>query len=161
MPAHPIARRLAPAQVLVGAMALAACQATTDPARVTAPPQTDGPGFRAMLDHERGARGLTRLEPDPALTRAARAHALDMVQNNYFSHTGQDGSRLMDRALAAGYCRTGMAENIARGQSSEAEVFAGWFASPGHRRNLLRDGAEDYGLARVADVWVMMVGDGC
>lgn len=151
------ARTLAPICMAL----LAACQATTDPARVSAPPQADSASFQSLLDAERRAQGLPRLAPDPALTRAARAHATDMVQNTYFSHTGQNGSGLLDRAAAAGYCLTGMAENIAKGQQSETEVFAAWMASPGHRANIRRAGAEDYGLARVADVWVMMVGDGC
>jgi RHS repeat-associated protein len=47
-----------------------------------------------------------------ALTRAARGHNRDMVDNHYFAHEGSDGSTPADRCLTAGYTG-GTGENIA------------------------------------------------
>ncbi len=47
-----------------------------------------------------------------ALTRAARGHSRDMVDNHYFAHEGSDGSTPADRCLTAGYTG-GTGENIA------------------------------------------------
>jgi uncharacterized protein YkwD len=69
---------------------------------------------------------------DSRLTSAAQGHAQDMASNNYFSHTGLDGSSPVDRIGAAGYHGTGWAENIAGGQTSVDEVMTAWWNSAGH-----------------------------
>ena len=51
-------------------------------------------------------------------------------------------------------------ENIAQGQSSGSELMSDWMMSQGHRENILRRAAQDYGVGvallsgRV--VWVML-----
>lgn len=85
----------------------------------------------------RGRVGLTLLDADPRLNRAARGHTADMVARGYFGHTGLDGSTPSDRALAAGYAG-GAGENIAASSRGTAiSVFSLWRASPGHNANLL------------------------
>jgi len=71
------------------------------------------------------------------LTTAARAHAVDMGANNYFSHNSLDGSAPWDRTAAAGYSGRGIGENIAAGYLTPADVVRGWIDSPGHCRNLM------------------------
>lgn len=71
------------------------------------------------------------------LTTAARAHAVDMGANSYFSHTSLDGSAPWDRTAAAGYAGGGIGENIAAGYLTPADVVQGWIDSPGHCRNLM------------------------
>jgi len=61
----------------------------------------------------------------------------DMAENNYFSHTSQDGRTLSDRITAAGYTWNSAAENIAAGYSTAISVVAGWINSPGHHANML------------------------
>jgi uncharacterized protein YkwD len=36
-----------------------------------------------------------------------------------------------------------------------------WMNSSGHRRNILLSDARDYGLGRVGNMWVLMMGRGC
>lgn len=166
----PVARY---ALFLVSLIALTACQATPPPAPPTgpatgartAPASVPAPGqssaFSDLINAERARAGVSPVRVDPRLAAAARAHAQDMDRNGYFSHSGLNGSNLQGRAVASGYCRTGLAENIAFGQRSEAQVFQGWLASAGHRRNMLRRSATEYGLGESGGKWVLLLGDGC
>ncbi len=116
----------------------------------------------ARLNQVRSQRGLTQLARSDALARAAQAHATDMSQNRYFSHTSPNGGTLADRVQAAGYPYCFAAENIAQGQQSAAEVMTAWMNSAGHRRNNLSDRATEYGVARAAgDYWVLVLGSRC
>jgi uncharacterized protein YkwD len=71
------------------------------------------------------------------LTTAAREHAQDMGDNNYFSHDGLDGSTPFDRIQDAGFTGSPQGENIAAGQSTPAEVVNGWMNSQGHCKNIM------------------------
>jgi uncharacterized protein YkwD len=118
----------------------------------------DSPSFTLLLNDARVQGGVLELSMNAALTSAASAHALDMETNNYLSHTGLDGSTPGDRALEAGYNYHYISENIARGFETEQGVMDGWMASEGHRENILDPRAEDFGLGRVDDTWVLMLG---
>jgi len=87
-------------------------------------------------------------------------HAEDMVAQNYFSHTGANGSRFTQRARAAGY-GCAIAENIASGHPTEGAVMAAWMQSSGHRRNILMPNAVEFGIGRSGNIWVLMMGSGC
>jgi uncharacterized protein YkwD len=78
-------------------------------------------------------------EMDSSLWCAARVHTADMVENDYFSHTGLDGSSPRDRMDAAGFEGRGWAENIAAGRSGAEETLEQWMASDGHCRNIMGD----------------------
>jgi len=72
------------------------------------------------------------------LRKAARGHSVDMARRHYFSHTSLNGRTYRDRIEAAGYRRwTMLAENIAAGQRTPAQVMNGWMHSTEHRRNIL------------------------
>jgi uncharacterized protein YkwD len=90
----------------------------------------------ALTNAERAAVGCGQLRTDERLRTAARGHSQDMADNDYFSHTGLDGSSPTDRARAAGYSG-GVAENIAMGYRTPEDVMRGWMNSDGHRNNLL------------------------
>jgi uncharacterized protein YkwD len=98
----------------------------------------------AAVNKTRSAHGLRPLTIDLRLTRAAKAHAVEMLQGNYFSH-GDFHSRMVAfhvRGPQAG-------ENLAWGNGSYGEpagIIAGWLASPGHRANLLRPGWTRIGI---------------
>lgn len=90
-----------------------------------------------LTNAERAEAGCGPLSVDPALTRAAQGHASDMVAQQYFDHTGKDGSSPFDRMKEAGFGGSMMAENIAAGQQSASAVVQGWMNSAGHRKNIL------------------------
>lgn len=51
-----------------------------------------------LTNQERAKLNISPLVFDGSLTNAAQLHAEDMLQNNYFSHTGRNGSSPTDRA---------------------------------------------------------------
>ncbi|WP_448562487.1 CAP domain-containing protein [Trichothermofontia sp.] len=99
----------------------------------------------ALTNQERAKVGLGPLVPDSRLIKAAEGHSEDMALQDYFSHTGLNGSRAVSRAAAFGF--TGVAaENIAAGQPSPEQVVAGWMNSPSHRRNILAPDSQSIGV---------------
>jgi len=118
----------------------------------------EGCGVITLVNQERAARGLPALRFDPALARAAQAHAADMVENDYFDHVSLDGSDFSDRADAAGYQGFATGENIAQGQASAAEVMEAWMSSDGHRRNILSPQSNEIGVGLEQRTWVQVFG---
>ncbi|MGD8604842.1 MAG: CAP domain-containing protein [Anaerolineales bacterium] len=92
-----------------------------------------------LINAERAGQGLPPLAFDGRLGQASRLHSQDMADNNFFSHTGSDGSTFDERISAAGYTWYSAAENIAAGYPDAASVVQGWMNSPGHRANILGD----------------------
>lgn len=108
----------------------------------------------------------TALAWNGPLTQASLRHSDDMVANNFFSHTGSDGTSAGDRATAAGYVWSTWGENIAAGQPTVSSVVAAWMASPGHCANIMNARFRDIGLACVSGTannayrtyWTMTLG---
>jgi hypothetical protein len=90
-----------------------------------------------LVNQERAEAGLHALAWNDQLANAARSHSLDMATQNYFSHTGLDGSSPGERITAAGYTWQTYGENIAYGYATPAAVMTGWMNSDGHRANIL------------------------
>lgn len=99
-----------------------------------------------LTNQERVANSLHVLSQDAKLTISARGHAADMAVNDYFDHTGLDGSSPFDRITDAGYVWNSAGENIAAGYSTPTEVVNGWMNSPGHRANILNSTFCDIGV---------------
>lgn len=72
-----------------------------------------------------------------------------MVAKNFFDHTGSDGSTVGVRVTDAGYAWSGVAENIAAGQTSVASAMNSWQLSEGHCRNLMGANYKHVALACV------------
>lgn len=99
-----------------------------------------------IVNNERRRAGLSPLRIHSRLNAAAQAHSNDMARNNFFSHTGSDGSSFGDRMRRFGYNFRRGGENIAAGQSSPQQVMQSWMNSPGHRRNILNGNFRDIGI---------------
>jgi hypothetical protein len=80
--------------------------------------------------------GASVVIKNSALMTAAQLHSQDMGINNYFSHTGRDGSSSTDRARRVGYAGFSI-EIIAWGSQTAEEAVEGWLYSTGHREILL------------------------
>lgn len=117
--------------------------------------------FEELVARERILGAKVPLREDPRLTAAAAAHAEDIAARGVISHKGADGSTVQDRMAAQGYDACLAAENLAARQRSEQEVFVDWRDSRDHRHNFMHRKARDYGLARVGDTWVMVIGAPC
>lgn len=90
-----------------------------------------------LTNAERARHRLGLLTVDDRLATAALRHTEDMVRRRFFAHQSPDGTQVWDRALAAGYGYRKVAENIAAGQRTPADVVRAWLDSPGHRANIL------------------------
>ncbi len=67
-----------------------------------------------------------RMKAVLSMHRAAEQHSLDMASNNFFSHTGSDGSGLGDRAANANFFTFPLGENIAAGYNSVRDTVLAW-----------------------------------
>jgi uncharacterized protein YkwD len=115
------------------------------------PPPPPPSGFAeqvvTLVNVERAAAACGPLTMHPQLNQAALAHSEDMALNDFFDHTGSNGSSVTDRMEAAGYTNwTAAAENIAAGQTTPEAVMTAWMNSPGHRANILNCDFADIGV---------------
>lgn len=88
-------------------------------------------------NQSRDDEGLHPLHCAPALADIAQAHADDMCDKNYLSHTSKDGRTMVDRARNAGFDFMTLGENVAMGHTSPGQVHARWMDSKMHRRNIM------------------------
>lgn len=108
--------------------------------------------------------GTETMPPVPALTwnnrlaTAALKHSQDMNAKNYFAHDSKDGRDPGDRITAEGYTWMAYGENIAKGQTTEQEVFDAWMNSPGHCKNIMGANFKEMGLGRAANYWTQDFG---
>ena len=116
----------------------------------------------------RGEHGRGLVTLNKYLDAAALRHARAMADQDFFSHTGADGSSMGKRLTQAGYIWRLVAENIAAGMKDPINAVRTWIDSPGHRQNILIKGAIHIGLAHVRrdpdpgsitfkDYWVMLL----
>lgn len=102
-----------------------------------------------LTNQERVRAGCAPLTVNLQLVQAAQGHSEDMALNDFFSHTGSDGSAPWDRIEAAGYQWREAGENIAAGYSTPQDVMDGWMDSEGHRANILRCSYQEIGVGYV------------
>jgi hypothetical protein len=100
------------------------------------------------LNHERTAQGLSPLQWDRSLFKAARKHALLMLNLNSLEHQLPNEPALETRLAETGARFTAIAENIAVG-ANPLTIHDGWMHSPGHRKNILNPQTTSVGIAAV------------
>jgi uncharacterized protein YkwD len=142
-------RRLVAVPVLVAAAAVpATASAAVCPGAGNAPSALGEAGVRqatlCLLNHVRTLHGLSPLEPDHRLGKAALNHSKDMVANHYFAHDSRSGAPFTARIAATGWTHARhsyvLGENIGWGTGNLATPRAmvrGWMHSPEHRANIL------------------------
>ena len=123
----------------------------------TACAATGNPGYETtvldLINQERQNQGLPAYASSGGLRSAARGHSQDMACNEFFSHTGSDGSSVGDRVSTEGYDWSWVGENIfaTSGSLSAApqQAFDWWMNSPGHRANILNVNFTEIGIGYV------------
>jgi uncharacterized protein YkwD len=110
-----------------------------------------------LMNAERTARGLGRLQSEPLLGRVAAGYARQMVRGQFFDHTSPAGSTMLARIKATSYLRDvtswSVGENLAWGTGTLATPRAmvrAWMQSAEHRANLLDRHFADVGIGVVA-----------
>ena len=109
-----------------------------------------------LLNRQRKAHGRRALNPNKRLARAARRHARDMVERDYFSHTAPGGVSFVDRIMRQDYVDPGegwaLGENLAWGSyqlATPKSIVRSWMQSPGHRANILNTRFREIGIGVV------------
>ena len=129
--------------------------------------QEEAEEMLSLVNGIRADRGIAPLRLNTELNKAAYDHSYDMASNNYFSHTGLNGSTFSQRTIAAGYTGSPRGENIAAGYASVVNTFNQWVNSPGHLNNMLNSNANEMGIghatfngATYTHYWTQIFGKG-
>ncbi|GAA4108082.1 hypothetical protein GCM10022393_03830 [Aquimarina addita] len=99
-----------------------------------------------LVNDIRTTEGLQPLVLNQELNEAAYLHSKDMGDQNYFNHTGLNGSSFSERVRDASYVGTPRGENIAAGNNTVAETFNQWVNSSGHLDNILDERSNEMGI---------------
>jgi uncharacterized protein YkwD len=112
-----------------------------------------------LTNSTRASLGLPPLKRVTSLDQAARYHATDLGQDNYFQHDSYDGRGDGDNSptwvcawstrIESFYGSTNLAslaENIAAGYATPQDVMNGWIASPGHYANIKSTSNTEIGI---------------
>jgi uncharacterized protein YkwD len=109
-----------------------------------------------VLNKVRRRNGRRSLKQNSQLYSSAQAHATDMVQKQYFSHTSASGrsstARIKSTGYLSGVSTWQVGENIAWGSgafSTPRAIVQSWMNSAGHRRNIMERSYREAGLAIV------------
>ncbi|HMS94576.1 MAG TPA: CAP domain-containing protein [Tabrizicola sp.] len=136
--------RLSPAKAVLSALVLV--MGLSAPAPVMASTDT-AKEILSIINAARAKKGCGPLKLNPKLMAAAKSHARAMAEKNFFGHKGKDGGKPSSRVKRQGYKFHMLAENIAAGQASSAQVAYDWLGSSGHRKNILNCKLKDTGIA--------------
>jgi len=112
---------------------------------------------KKSLDLHNAKRKAKDLKPfcvNTLLTEAARDHAQDMIDRDYFAHNSPEGKTPSDRLKKAGYITRDFSywtvgENIAWGSGelgAPDNIFEAWMDSDGHRHNILDEDFRQIGI---------------
>lgn len=120
-----------------------------------------------LVNEARAAENLPPLKSSSELNDAARYHARDMAEDEYFEHHTFDrvnGNLVLAcewntriRLYYGDYMRLG--ENIARGYPTPESVFQGWMDSDGHRGNILHEDYREIGIGYYNTYWSQVFGE--
>lgn len=99
-----------------------------------------------LTNKQRVQSGLEPLTVNSQLTAAAQNHTNNMALDDFFSHTGINGSSMSDRIRSQGYDFSYAAENIGAGYENPQAAIEGWMNSSGHRENLLNPNVTEIGV---------------
>jgi len=107
--------------------------------------------LQRLINDERTKAGLPALTVDAKLTAAAKAHATDMLCNNYLSHNGLNGSTPQSRVEAAGFKASLVLEELyalhpAYGGNPQS-AFDWWMSDPASKADLLNANTTTFGIA--------------
>lgn len=98
-----------------------------------------------LINNAREESGLPKLQINDLLNSTATAKAIDMVENNYFSHTSPTYGSPFEMMQNAGITYKVAGENIA-GNSSVENAVKSWLASEEHKTNILSNAYNYIGI---------------
>ncbi|WP_344879525.1 CAP domain-containing protein [Allokutzneria multivorans] len=138
------------AALVLGAVLATTLAPGTANAQVDPDPAVETLRVLELTNGHRAEAGCPALTPNPQLVASAQAHSDDMAAQNYFSHTGKDGSNPGERMARAGFVGRSWAENIAAGYRDAETTVRQWMNSEGHRKNILNCDLRELGVGFVS-----------
>jgi uncharacterized protein YkwD len=122
--------------------------------RITSASLTGEQEVLKLINAERLKKGLSQLEWDEDLAKAARYHAYDLATQDYFEHASFDrsGEKLVEvggtfSRIKKFYSKSFVnSENIAAGNESPQVTYEQWYNSPGHYENMTNPASNKVGL---------------
>lgn len=100
-----------------------------------------------LTNQERQQLGLSPLQQNLLLERAAYLKGKDMLARGYFSHTDPEGTPPWHYLQKIGYRYIAAGENLAIGFIDAKEVIDVWNNSPSHRKNIVNPEYKEIGVA--------------
>ncbi|WP_316827246.1 CAP domain-containing protein [Pedobacter miscanthi] len=106
--------------------------------------------------------GNITMPPVAAVTWNANLASAAIYQSKYEAsinklvHTSANGETVGARVTATGYNWTSVGENVAFGQTTEAEVFNDWIKSEEHCKNIMTASFKETGAAKTDKYWVQV-----
>ena len=85
--------------------------------------------LQTLINNERTSKNLPALTVNSQLANAAKAHAVDMLCNNFFSHLGSDGSEPEARVAKEGLTTSLVTENIFAAIAATPQAAFDWWMS--------------------------------
>ena len=115
--------------------------------------------LQTLINDERASNGAAALSPNSQLAAAAKAHATDMLCNNFLSHTGSDNSTPQTRIEAQGFPASLVVEDIYAAQAATPQAALDWWLSnPEQRADILNADTTVFGIAFVTSDESMLGG---
>ena len=102
-----------------------------------------------LTNKARTAQGENALSLNEQLNQAALAKAVDMFNDQYWSHNSPSGKTPWVFVRGVGYKYSAAGENLARDFGDAPSMVNAWMASPSHKANILQDKYKDIGIAVV------------
>ena len=112
----------------------------------------------SILNKSRMMMGLECLELDKLLCKICTEHSQDMVEREFFSHTGSDGKDYEQRARDVDWNGGTWAETIYVGSADAKAVYDAWWKSEDNRPKLFEKRLNRIGVGIVNKTWTVVVG---
>jgi|TARA_R100000479_G_C6372908_1_gene197814 uncharacterized protein YkwD len=112
----------------------------------------------SILNKNRMMMGLECLELDKLLCKICTEHSQDMVEREFFSHTGSDGKDYEQRARDVDWNGGTWAETIYVGSADAKAVYDAWWKSEDNRPKLFEKRLNRIGVGIVNKTWTVVVG---
>lgn len=102
-----------------------------------------------LTNEKRVQAGLSPLKENQLLSQAALQKGQNMLEKDYWAHTGPDGTQPWAFFSKVGYKYRYAGENLARDFTNPKDAVEAWMASNSHRDNLMSAKYQEIGIAVV------------
>ena len=117
--------------------------------------------LQTLINEERTSNNLSALSVNAELAAVAKAHAIDMLCNNYLAHQGSDGSTPNSRVAAEGFTASLVVEDLYAAPINVGDPQSAidwWMSDPASRADVLNPNTTVFGVAYVSSEESMLGG---